>query len=85
MSDQLLNQFVTNFKAKFPAVAEVSNSSNTEQAVVSEHTKTDAKHLPKTESTHRSASHSTQVEEPVERVGFFRRILNWILSKMFSS
>jgi len=68
VSDQLLNQFVDNFRAKFPAVTETVVE---ETGTITE-TKTP---IPQ----------ATLPEEPKEKVGFFRRILNWILKKIFSS
>lgn len=76
MSDQLLNQFVANFKAKFPEEIQPETSSEGQQ-VASTTT------LSSTESQHTNTIETNN--EPVEKVGFFRRILNWILSKMFSS
>jgi len=72
VSDQLLDQFVSNFKAKFPA--QMQSVSSNEMAADGQQT------------TNTLGSTSPQTNhESVEKVGFFRRILNWILSKMFSS
>lgn len=82
VSDQLLNQFVSNFKAKFPEQVQTETISSTaisneEQQVANTSTATSVEN-----------QHANTIEtnnEPLEKVGFFRRILNWILSKMFGS
>jgi len=84
VSDQLLNQFVANFKAKFPeqVQTQTSTSSTNTNEVLNEGQQTaSAPPVSSAENQHTNAIET----EPVEKVGFFRRILNWILSKMFSS
>jgi len=78
VSDQLLNQFVANFKAKFPEQVQTSTSITNEGQQTS--------NAPASASEENQSTSTIETNnEPVEKVGFFRRILNWILSKMFSS
>jgi len=83
VSDQLLNQFVDNFKAKFPAQTETTTANSTSNEVMNE--RQPDVNTTTSQAENQKANSIETNNEPAEKVGFFRRILNWILSKMFSS